>query len=226
MTVPKHSTPDVTVPISAEPLPSDKLPEPRASFSLALPGFAAAHVKAAIKPDGSGHVWTYTLHISGKSQNGTSFSEVLSLPPAAVVSDAMASLANGMFSFAVPLAKEPVSPVAVSSAWAYDESADARWMTLYEAALPGLSAEDVKAELQGRTLTLSSVKPAAFSRHAMKHATHLPAVADAEHLGIALQNGLLSVKALPMKRRAISLEPAQPMTPGPAGAAPMAVEAA
>ena len=206
ITVPKRLSPDVTVPVAAEPLPDD-LPEPRTSFSLALPGFAPSHVSVAIKSDG-GHA----LHIAGHSPSGASFMHVLALPERALVSEAVASLSDGLFNFSLPLRVDAVASLPVldarpSQPLAGDSSCFAR---LFDAPLPGLCAQDVTAELRGCTLTLAAVKPAAFSKQALRHSLRLPPDVDAAQLCVVLQHGLLTVEAAKKQpvRKTISLEPA------------------
>jgi HSP20 family molecular chaperone IbpA len=182
--VPRAPPQATEVPIATTPLP--ELPEPRATTTLALPGFGPSDLTATITKDRA-----LTLTVSGKSDTYGRFTERLGLPERAVPDAAVAAMVNGVFSFSVPIAPETVAAVPVAAGPA---EAPSEHQLLLEAACPGLGPGDITAEMRGRHLTIASTKPA-ITGAVLRRSGLLPPYTAAAELAITVAHGVLRVTA-------------------------------
>lgn len=196
--VPRKAPETFSVPIETTPLPDD-LPEPRGQVSLALPGLGAGDISATVTRDR-----TLLLSIKGSNSTFGAVHEVLRLPERADMYASRASMVNGVFSFSIPITPEPVAavsvlveeePEAMDADAAAASAAKAVPLLLLEAAVPGLGAADLNAEVRGRTLTITSAKAAAHTRRTLRRAVLLPPHTRVEDVRATCVNGLLKVKA-------------------------------
>lgn len=203
---------DVSVPVSSTPLP-EELPEPRATATLALPGTAAEGVSVTISQT---HAGVKSVRISARGVQ-----EVMRLPFRARAAEAQASCVNGVFNFSVPLTPEAVADVPVAESKYPEDCSDLR---LLEAAVPGLAAADISAQMRGRSLSVTSTK-APLGARPLSYSLRLPAsVEDASHIHAFCLHGQLTVAAATTQpqRRTVTLNAAASRPNTPDGDAQMA----
>ena len=195
--VPKKAAESHTVVVSSAPLPDsaqlmtdhagegggeEKKPSV-AKATLLLPGLGSSDVCLTLENDFTA---APLAHIKGASPVAGTVHEVLRLPARAVLKEAAASLVNGVLTFTCPVAPLETTHVAIVDA----APADSGLQKLFEAPIPGVGPDQLKAEAHGRSLVLSNV-----ANPRSKVNVQLPKGTALGSLVVVVTHGIISVLA-------------------------------